>query len=258
MNIPVVAATGNSFTGQQGEGFAAIVAGTISVTATDLSGNLLSDAQRLGTAIGGASATTIAAPGEGLTAPSGDSGTSTVEGTSFATALVSGAIVLLQQIYESRFGTLPTVAQIKSWLQGRVRPDQRPGHRHHDRRARYPQGRRPDPDRGLGDRPGAERHDARSRSARPPWRPRPAAPRTQTTTTAHGTGGTATATTTAVTTPDSDCRLRRRPAPQRRPRRPRNQAGDRATAGDQSDASGNGSSGSAPPAVSGLARCSRA
>ena len=66
MNIPVIAATGNSFTGQQGEGFAAIVAGTISVTATDLSGNLLSNAQRLGSAIGGASATTIAAPGEGL------------------------------------------------------------------------------------------------------------------------------------------------------------------------------------------------
>ena len=43
-----------------------------------------------GSAIGGASATTIAAPGEGLTAPSGDSGTSTVEGTSFATPLVTG------------------------------------------------------------------------------------------------------------------------------------------------------------------------
>ena len=117
MNIPVVAATGNSFNGMQGEGFAAIVAGTISVTATDLSGNLLSNAQRLGTAIGGASATTIAAPGEGLTAPSGDSGTATVEGTSFATALTTGAITLLQDIYQSRFGSLPTVAQIKSWLQ---------------------------------------------------------------------------------------------------------------------------------------------
>ena len=117
MNIPVVAATGNSFNGMQGEGFAAIVAGTISVTATDLSGNLLSNAQRLGTAIGGASATTIAAPGEGLTAPSGDSGTATVEGTSFATALTTGAVSLLQEIYQSRFGALPTVAQIKSWLQ---------------------------------------------------------------------------------------------------------------------------------------------
>ena len=122
MNIPVIAATGNSFTGQQGEGFAAIVAGTISVTATDLSGNLLSNAQRLGSAIGGASATTIAAPGEGLTAPTGDSGTSTVEGTSFATALVTGGVTLLQEIYQSRFGSLPTVAQIKDWIQESATP----------------------------------------------------------------------------------------------------------------------------------------
>ncbi len=122
MNIPIIAATGNSFTGAQGEGFAAIVAGTISVTATDLSGNLLSNAQRLGTAIGGSSATTIAAPGEGLTAPSGDSGTATVEGTSFATALVTGGVTLLQDIYQARFGTLPTVDQIKSWLQGGSTP----------------------------------------------------------------------------------------------------------------------------------------
>jgi len=117
LNIPVVAATGNSYNGMQGEGFAAIVAGTVSVTATDLSGNLLSNAQRLGSAIGGASATTIAAPGQGLTAPTGDSGTATVEGTSFATALTTGAVSLLQEIYQSRFGALPTVDQIKSWLQ---------------------------------------------------------------------------------------------------------------------------------------------
>ncbi len=107
MNIPVVAATGNSFNGLQGEGFAAVVASTISVTATDLSGNLLANAQRLGSSVGGASSTTVAAPGEGLTAPSGDSGTSTVEGTSFATGLVTGSVVLLQQIYESRFGRSP-------------------------------------------------------------------------------------------------------------------------------------------------------
>ncbi len=117
MNIPVIAATGNSFSGQQGEGFAAIVAGTISVTATDLSGNLLANAQRLGSAVGGASATTIAAPGEGLTAPSGDSGTGTVEGTSFAAALVTGGVTLLQEIYHSRYRQLPTVAQITSWLE---------------------------------------------------------------------------------------------------------------------------------------------
>jgi type VI secretion system secreted protein VgrG len=117
LNVPVVAATGNSFNGMQGEGFAAIAAGTISVTATDLSGNLLSNAQRLGSAIGGASATTIAAPGEGLMAPSGDSGTAVVGGTSFATALTTGAVSLLQDIYWLRFGALPTVAQIKTWLQ---------------------------------------------------------------------------------------------------------------------------------------------
>jgi type VI secretion system secreted protein VgrG len=117
LNIPVVAATGNNFTGHQGEGFAAIVSDTISVTATDLSGNLLPNAQRLGSTVGGSSATTIAAPGDGLTAPSGDSGAATVEGTSFATPLVTGAVVLLQQIYDLRFGTLPTVDQLKSWLQ---------------------------------------------------------------------------------------------------------------------------------------------
>ena len=82
------------------------------MTATDLSGHLLPDAQRLGSSIGGASATAIAAPGEGMHAPYGDNGTATVEGTSFATPLVSGAVVLLQQIYEQRFGTLPTVDQI--------------------------------------------------------------------------------------------------------------------------------------------------
>ena len=79
-------------------------------------------AQRLGSAVGGASATTIAAPGEGLTAPTGDSGTSTVEGTSFATALVTGGVTLLQQIYESRFGALPTVDEIKGWIQDSATP----------------------------------------------------------------------------------------------------------------------------------------
>src|SRR5262249_19813235 len=62
-------------------------------------------------------ATTIAAPGQGLTVLSGDSGTGTVEGTSFAAALVTGAVTLLQDLYQSRFETLPTVAQLKSWIQ---------------------------------------------------------------------------------------------------------------------------------------------
>jgi subtilisin family serine protease len=122
MDIPVVVAAGNNFTGQQGEGFAAIVQGTLSVTATDLSGHLLPDAQRLGSSIGGRSATVIAAPGQGYNAPSGDNGTVTVDGTSFSTALVSGSVVLLQQIYEQRFGMRPTVDQIQSWMQGGADP----------------------------------------------------------------------------------------------------------------------------------------
>ncbi len=117
LNIPVITAAGNSYAGQQGMGFPAIVPATISVTASDISDHLLSNAQRLGGATGGASATDLSAPGQGLLAPSGDKGFASGDGTSFATPMVTGAVVLLQQIYESRFGgQLPTVAQLDSWL----------------------------------------------------------------------------------------------------------------------------------------------
>jgi type VI secretion system secreted protein VgrG len=117
LNIPVVSATGNNFNGQQGEGFTSIVNSVISVTATDTSGHLLPDAQRLGSTVGLGTMTDLAAPGTGFVAPSGDSGYSNVDGTSFAAPLVSGAVVLLQQIYQQRFGTLPTVAQVTGWLE---------------------------------------------------------------------------------------------------------------------------------------------
>ncbi len=117
LNIPVVSATGNSFSGQQGEGFTSIISGVISVTATNTSDQLLPDAQRLGPTIGMGTMTDLAAPGQGMTAPTGDNGYSTVEGTSFATPLVSGAVVLLQQIYQARFGSLPTVGQVTQWLE---------------------------------------------------------------------------------------------------------------------------------------------
>jgi type VI secretion system secreted protein VgrG len=113
----VVTAAGNNFTGQQGEGFTAIIPGSLSVTATDASDNLISDAQRLGSAVGGASATVIAAPGDNLWAPVDGNNFQSVEGTSFATGIVTGSVDLLQQIYENRFGTLPTIAQLEGWMQ---------------------------------------------------------------------------------------------------------------------------------------------
>ena len=123
--IPVMVAAGNSFDGKtQGEGFAAIIPDTISVTATDETrmtskgvDPLASNAQRLGTARGGAAATDIAAPGVNLIAPSGSSGTATEEGTSFATPQVTGTVVLLQQMYQRAYGTMPSVAQLDGWLQ---------------------------------------------------------------------------------------------------------------------------------------------
>jgi type VI secretion system secreted protein VgrG len=117
LSIPVVAATGNSFQGQQGEGFTSIVGGVISVTATDTTDHLLPDAQRLGSTIGMGTATDLAAPGAGFVAPSGDNQLANVDGTSFATPLVTGSVVLLQQVYQLRFGTLPTVDQITGWLE---------------------------------------------------------------------------------------------------------------------------------------------
>jgi type VI secretion system secreted protein VgrG len=113
LNIPVVAAAGNSFDGQaQGMGYVAILDKTISVTASDASDHLVGNAQRLG----GASGTDLAAPGSGLLTTSESGGFTRAEGTSFAAPLVSGAILLLQGIYESRFGRLPTVDMIEGWL----------------------------------------------------------------------------------------------------------------------------------------------
>ncbi len=117
LNIPVVAATGNSNDGSQGEGFPSILPGVISVTGSDVNDQILPDAQILGPGNGNAQ-TTLDAPASGLTAPTSDKQWTTVEGTSFAAPLVSGSIILLQQIYEKRFGTLPSVSDVEAWLQG--------------------------------------------------------------------------------------------------------------------------------------------
>ncbi len=107
-------------------GYLAVLPATISVTATDQQNHLVSDAQRLGGSQGGASATDLAAPGSGLLAPSDNGGYAHVEGTSFAAPLVTGSILLLQQIYESRFGQLPSVSDLEGWLKAGSDPVQDP------------------------------------------------------------------------------------------------------------------------------------
>ena len=116
LDIPVVTAAGNSFNGAQGMGYTAIVKDTISVTGSDATDRLVGNAQRLGSAVGGDYATDLVAPGTGLVAPAEGNSFVTVEGTSYAAPIVSGAVLLLQQIYRTRFGTLPSVDQVEGWL----------------------------------------------------------------------------------------------------------------------------------------------
>lgn len=114
LRIPVVTGTGNGYRGQQGVGFTAILPQTISVTGTDSADRLMGNAQRL--LDGNGSATDLAAPGSGLLTTSENNGFANVDGTSFCTPLVSGAIVILQQIYRARFHELPSVDQVVEWL----------------------------------------------------------------------------------------------------------------------------------------------
>ncbi len=125
LDIPVVVAVGNSFNGKdQGEGFAAIVPGAIGVTATDETrvtaaspaDRLASNAQRLGAGQAGAPATLLAAPGVGITAPSGDGGTGIEDGTSYAAPQVTGTIVLLQQMFQAAYNRSPTLPEINTLL----------------------------------------------------------------------------------------------------------------------------------------------
>ena len=118
LNIPVVAAAGNSFTGAPGMGFPSILSETVSVAATDKNDQFLSNAQRLGPKDGFAAATDVAAPGKDITTETGYNQFGTVEGSSFAAPIVTGGILLLQQIYEKWYGTLPKVNDLLAWIKG--------------------------------------------------------------------------------------------------------------------------------------------
>ena len=118
LNIPVISAAGNSFDGKtQGLGFPAIIPDVISVTGTDAHDQLAANAQRLGSAKGGTSAVSVAAPSIGITAPAEGNSFTTEDGTSFAAPLVTGSVVLLQQMYENAYHTLPTIAVLDQLLQ---------------------------------------------------------------------------------------------------------------------------------------------
>lgn len=122
LRIPVVTAAGNSFSGQQGMGFTAIVDNTISVTGSDGAGAIAADAQRLGRAAGGKSATDLLAPGRQVMGPWVGTSFAPLDGTSFAAPLVTGSVLLLQELYLKRFGTLPSVDQLEGWLRDSAVP----------------------------------------------------------------------------------------------------------------------------------------
>jgi len=117
LDIPVVSAAGNAFAGRQGMGFTAIVKETISVSGLDETGRIASDAQRLGSGLGGPYATDLLAPARDVRAPWIDDGFAALDGTSFAAPLVTGTVLLLQDLYLDRFGELPSVDQINTWLE---------------------------------------------------------------------------------------------------------------------------------------------
>ncbi len=118
LNIPVVTAAGNSYKGVAGMGFPSILTDTVSVAATDKDDAFLGNAQRLGARDGYAAATDVVAPGKDFSAPTIDRRWVEVDGSSFSAPIVTGSILLLQDIYKTWYGTLPKVDELLTWIKG--------------------------------------------------------------------------------------------------------------------------------------------
>ena len=134
--IPVVVGAGNGYDGREGMGFPAILQSSVSVSAVnaaDLSPEDRADvrivrapedgiahyAQRLHKLTNGREFTTILAPGSTINATgiaSPRAVASLEDGTSAATPMVAGAILLLQQLHRRLTGDWPKVGQVVDWL----------------------------------------------------------------------------------------------------------------------------------------------
>lgn len=143
LRIPVTVAAGNDFyrhDSRQGMGYPAIVRECISVGAvydddvgwmsygdgatayTTAADRITPFSQRLHPSVSPDCYTRIFAPGapirsSGLPTATSDSGESVQDGTSQATPVVAGVILLMQQLHRRVTGRLPEVADLVDWLQ---------------------------------------------------------------------------------------------------------------------------------------------
>ena len=137
-NVAVCVAAGNDFyenSSREGMSYPAICRESISVGATfdanlgrvsyygpiaytTAAGRITPFSQRLHTSTNSASRTDILAPGAALTSAGiqSDQGESTAHGTSQATPVTAGLVMLAQQYWLREKGSLPTVDQLETWL----------------------------------------------------------------------------------------------------------------------------------------------
>jgi len=145
LGVAVCAAAGNDYFGwgsAQGMGYPAVFASTVSVGAVydaDVGRQVYSDggianttgaerlcpfSQRLHPAVQAANRTDVVAPGAILTATgiTSNSASASGQGTSQATPMTAGVVLLLQEYYLRQTGSLPTVAQLEGWLRAGAAP----------------------------------------------------------------------------------------------------------------------------------------